>query len=1390
MRINIKNKTMKNISMEENELSFLYKIVIISRCPARLIIVRDILLDEDIENFTIFKNKIYESSFDAMRRMVLQNYTQREIIDFFKSNLTNYTEEDIIMIYFETIKTIYEKFLEIIQEYNESDENKIKIIKRIIDDSYMTENNYESLSERIYNFDLFIRKKNNIQDSIQLRIKNEVNIFDHTIRNMQNEQFEATPTFNSYQSIVIDFNKWYFITKEDKFKDCIQIELFQDIKKREEVRLRNEYMSKIKAENSEIYITETEIKSATFIYKPTNLNGESVRKDEGYDIFDNAIVSEYIPYIKYVNSFGKTYYKLFKGVSVTEIPDYKTIMVESTGENVPNTIVASLWLGDFKDKTMKMYEAPKDTFFKIVYRIGDNKKSGNVMKIETTLNGVISKNINYAIDRVRNAFPSLIIPNENIEDKVRCEFSMYNVSFDEKTLYHLIQNNKPYKYFFTTLENTEQYAHRKNIQIEYYQEKILDENKKPNVRFNLNQKTTSTEHVPNVYTDNEKILKTKKFEAGTDYIRVSVIKSRSRNILPSFIETLKTILLKYKNKDKAKMEEFYNNSLPNLQVNEENKEIKEKQLIQKLKEAAPEMFVGGYARLCPPKRQPLIINIKEKGKWEKKGLKPRLFPKENPYLFVCPRDPNTKSAIHLGVQRNRTSKNKNDFQFLPCCFNNPTDTKTGSYTRYMDGNYSSSPASKGTMLISNPSILLPTVPSYIPSVKIFDLISSTGIKEIYRRGSIFSKNSFLHCVCDAIDPEYENAKDKEKYVIKLRNEMADNLHPSLLKQELYEYDENEIRTLLKREDIFFDPVYYYRAVEETFNVNVFIFGINYPDTKAKSKDKGYIQIPNFKLMYCRNYKPERTNILILRNWGTTANDLEIPQCELLVHYDFKNKLIYKTFDESIGNLCNLSIENSLQTYNCVFNREDYSSEKGKVDMPISVYKNVFSLDHFKIFSGIPVSQYIDPYGKMRAVNFKVDDKYITICVIPSQPENLPSETKIYKTTYNFAIKYFGMEPSYYSTNINGDVDGLWFSILGLEQAEYIPIEPIKKSKLKNIQEGEKYYIISENTEVTTRLRKLRKTLNIIVELSRWVFEIFNRSWKNGEYEKRIEKKKKQLIKEENDEELEFFVKSNVVDVFMQWFTVSINDGVVNDSANFYNVSKIGHKLPNVKNVDEAFNYIYNNTNNLVYKYENGEMGFIFYNDTFSEKIKNNIWYKNTTGVPRVIANYYQDETDFKKYPKNIVFTSEEDLYYWLDTIKNGSKNFNILYKINEQIESSDWERKDPFLLKDAVGKLYIVQNNENNSLEKALKICEEWSKNTLNLGYNTLEKIEKKPDYILYTLDQFGKLYPVEVSIGEDNLNNEVDFDDPELKISQIFYYNEKKSKTGTKKYASLLPLL
>ena len=61
---------------------------------------------------------------------------------------------------------------------------------------------------------------------------------------------------------------------------------------------------------------------------------------------------------------------------------------------------------------------------------------------------------------------------------------------------------------------------------------------------------------------------------------------------------------------------------------------------------------------------------------------------------------------------------------------------------------------------------------------------------------------------------------------------------------------------------------------------------------------------------------------------------------------------------------------------------------------------------------------------------------------PSSPENIPNSSEIVRTNYKNVESIFG-KPVAGSIDKNGNVDGLWFSILDIVYGIYVPITPVK-----------------------------------------------------------------------------------------------------------------------------------------------------------------------------------------------------------------------------------------------------------------------------------------------------------------------------------------------------------
>ena len=98
-------------------------------------------------------------------------------------------------------------------------------------------------------------------------------------------------------------------------------------------------------------------------------------------------------------------------------------------------------------------------------------------------------------------------------------------------------------------------------------------------------------------------------------------------------------------------------------------------------------------------------------------------------------------------------------------------------------------------------------------------------EDLLRFGVVRSVNSLLHCILVALDnPDYlelKTSNEKELFVRDMRFEIFQNIEYSLGKQEMYDYDENEITEMFEDSEIFIDPFIFFRYFEEYFDINIF-----------------------------------------------------------------------------------------------------------------------------------------------------------------------------------------------------------------------------------------------------------------------------------------------------------------------------------------------------------------------------------------------------------------------------------------------------------------------------------------------------------------------------------------------------------------------------------------
>ena len=1101
---------------------------------------------------------------------------------------------------------------------------------------------------------------------------------------------------------------------------------------------------------ADIMISPIKIISTIKSYTPrifdlSNSEGRFVVKEDGYDIFNNTIISQYIPFVCYNDNYEKTVYKVF--TPRESDVNYEKYVLKPDKTTEKNTIYMTLWLGDPNE--ISVTRSPQKYFYTIIYHI-----DGNKLTIESTARDALldlsveMKNLAY--NRVQMAFPNLAL-GEGIEIKVRGDFRMWNAIIDETSFLDNLLTERMLNHFLYVEEDKGPYPLKKHLGIDlHYKQIFVAAAKYAAVSPSIMQFYSTEDEASEILQEDGTIV-ARTFPAGTPYLQVNVLQAESRPIVDKFIKIFRLLIMYYmekeSNEDNTKSD--YDKELPGL-VDRLNELLAEQRLIlikpkksKKTINEASELFVGGYTKLgCGV--PPFLIDPEDVDFYESEGKQVMPFPKNNPkWNFVCP-----DSKPFPGVKVNDKLPNKDEFPYIPCCYKKDKMTPLvngkknyNKYQQYLENDEIIESSAKGNNIIRNPTkSLSPNIFGYLPgSVEnIINKYSSRANTKMYRFGTTkYPINSLLHCICFAVDDfnyiSLNSDEKKEEYVKELKKYIFNNVNHSVMKQELYDYTDQEVADLF--ENTFFDPALIYRAVEEIFNINVYVFTYG---------NGGELEVPRCKIFHSRPPRTYRPTVLIAKIFATSKKRIEgynvnnIPKCELIVNYDDEKSRIIKYFGESMTSICHdIILQNDMNTITI-------SQEQDHYIVRDNVY---YHLDHMKIYNDNVVSQFIDAYGKMRALNLNIKGNLITVVVPPSQPENLPISNTIDIIQATIANQIFG-NPVGITRDVSGKVDGYWYQVLDIKYGEYVPVIPYNDNNNLNIGPNNPLGLIKPS--VTGRLRKLQRTLNIVVELVRWCYGLLRLKGQTSPY------------------------------IFQKEYLTVINKPNV-DSANYYDLSKIRRRLPDIDIVDDidgAINYMHNIAPTLF-----GKNKIIMYNQEFSNRIKSmlvdydNMINNRYIEVKEFINKFYETAEDFVYSPNTKIFLSRTELDNWIKSLKITQKQIQLVYSTTEIAKSLLHE---PYIYQ-SDDIVYIIQNSIEDSANKALTIAKTWRDKHINIGINIeIDKNDlKNLPYFVYGISSDSKIIPI-----DDKSNGRTDY-------VEILYYGSQAeyNNNSSIKYAAMLPI-
>lgn len=801
-----------------------------------------------------------------------------------------------------------------------------------------------------------------------------------------------------------------------------------------------------------------------------------------------------------------------------------------------------------------------------------------------------------------------------------------------------------------------------------------------------------------------------------------------------------------------------------------------------LESIAPNIFISGYARQCQSKLQPIVVTPQEAEEWRNKlvkntssyQLEPRQvmpFPpisppspeqidqlitekgiddpdiirildnggtqdevealieelgiqdpdiiytlrkKVNPnyyeepllgdrILIVCPGE----TAPYPGVKVNRLSNN-NIYPYIPCCYK---EDQTGPRRKSKFNAYYNNIMDEGnsrTRLITD-KILYPGGIGEIPITLEQALMRYTDQTGTFKRyGIITGTNSFLHCVLDALDYQgYSGLSNEGKVALasEVRQALTRDIEMAVMKQELYDVSFEDIRNQVATEELFFDPALYYRSVEEYFNVNIYSFT---PGKRPKDRNEaiGKIDVPRHKLFHSRPIRPDRVTILIFKHWGAEVDNLNYPHCELLIFTDPNNtKENIKIFPETMTYVAHDIL---LETF--PITTWSYQNQ----ELPTLLARtNLYSLVNFDAFLQQQAnSQIQDDYGKMRGLVISNGEVEMAVFFLPSQPENLPIAEKIPLTEAEVAVAWFGEPNAIVLSQDRNQVIGLWFGhpeIPNYPHVIFVPIIPtgnyltLPEGPLSPLELGE------SNRQTGARILLLHRQISFLLQILRYLLILAVRNNPN----------------------------TTIAD-FMNAYT-NIHQEPVVDSASFYDLTQIAHRLPDANTVENAIMLLAPTAPTL---FREGRL--VLYSRNFADKIQG---YLETLLVqvrginpklPRYLENYYLYESDFRPWAGTIILIGQDNFNSWRTSLtRAGHQGITIL----RQLDPSLISRIEPYLYLSTDETISLIQNVETGDLARALHVALSWYLNLINPGFATAPypDIETLP-YRVYEISPSSEL--------------------------------------------------
>lgn len=1243
-----------------------------------------------------------------------------------------------------------------------------------------------SLWKYFMNFPEFIYKQFIVSDFIyvwlhaipEYRINNPM-IFNQ-IKEFTNETRQPLNE-NDMSKILIQYTEWLNNFNNELERDYTKFLEF--------VQVTNDLIS-----ITPCYTSPFKLTSKSIIYEYTTEKGINPLPE----IFANAKVSYIVPFIKYniqnvINSEdpGAAKYKIYAGKSNDARPLYiNSVLQNDRSLNKLYTIYLNVWTEPKpEDEDDFEYEAQygKKEGFKLVEISYFPEKNYLKVSLDSPYkdNVITEQDI---IERLHQHLPTLPNPlllsynpslpfievsgNRIREVEVGGSFSVFDVNYIEFLFIDLLFLNRLFSTYLYIDETGQPYPDKSNISINF---RGLNQGNKV-------QASAVTKFFKKLIPVGEKLGTS----VGTEFVvtnplaslNIEVVRAGSQKTVSIFIDILSRLLQKYKEMELSKINEYMYimPKIANFIVysrdtfsNEEEKPIHSSPIAE-LRKNAPDLIVHGYARLCQKKQHPKIISNNEIGYWQNQPvlvngqyqarqimpypLAPGVTPK---YNFVCPGN----EYPFPGILKNTNLSNRKTYPFIPCCYDrNHMDDISSKFNSYRLG-YSSQNRvglkkdhgdqhvmSGAKLLEQGRDGMIPKeIETYLAKYK------EDEYESVFLRFGTtnYHENTFIHCLFRAFQiPSYmalNDLEERKEYVDTFRENLFianPKIHASLVKQELYDMTYKEIEDYATDNSQFFDPLHFYRILEELFSCNIFIFSYNANETS-------HLQVPRYKIFHSHVYRSNLPAVLILRHYGATGSEkiLKYPTCELIYEKIGESKPFeYKyIFEDPMS-------ENLFSVLNYIGRTMTWSIFETR--------NNIYSLFNYReIFGKIPiVAQVLDSNGKARmfciAPQLNIDNTFsnlrLFINILPTAPLNIPEfdplitpENSIILPTYKDCIEMFG-NPSFKSLNVNEtEVVGFWFPVGDIEYGIYCQIVPISIELLQQI--GLSIENLRNGSDMTSRTVTITSKENIIE----------NSSIQRTKYLRKAASILSHLIKYLYITQMQSTYNITPLDflksIGLLYDTSNTTQSI--DSVKIYDIRNVPRILP-LGTVNQILANLAKTSPNLfpqnkVIIYGSEMLNGLIY---MLNKFRKNIEGLNFTPNDfREIPNYYEYRTDYPQSEDTFLLMTTKEFNSWLKIYYEPSKMAsNLKDHIQMTLSPSSYLFPEPYIYyggnlnPDTIAQqdYYIVQNVAVGDFLRAINVAYTWIKHKINLGYAAEKyKFEESPDipaHIIYKIGPDSRL--------------------------------------------------